>query len=109
MTGRPMVPSWPTRSVVVRSGWTCRPTKRTSRCSAALTSCRTTHDLCTGSTAEMGLLTGRGTLDPRYFRHATPVLEGDMTALIEIRHPYEGEEEPIWDGELEEWIYPNDL
>ena len=32
----------------------------------------------------MGLLKGRGTLDPRYFRHMTPVLEGDFVALIEV-------------------------
>lgn len=57
----------------------------------------------------MGLRTGRGTLDPRYFRHATPVFEGDMTALIEIRHPFKGDEEPLWDSELAEWVYPEDL
>src|SRR5690606_39487543 len=80
-----------------------------TRCTAGSTLFPTTHAPSTGRIVEMGLLTGRGTLDPRYFRHATPVIEGDMTALIEIRRPYEGEEEPLWDSELEEWIYPNDL
>lgn len=32
----------------------------------------------------MGLLRGRGTLHPKYFRHMTPVMEGDFVSLIEI-------------------------
>lgn len=44
----------------------------------------------------MGLLKGRGTLDPRFFRAGTPVFEGDMTALIEvIRSSPEGSQ-PAW-------------
>lgn len=45
----------------------------------------------------MGLRRGRGTLDPRYFRHMTPVLEGDMIALIEM-YRMDPTAEPVWDG-----------
>lgn len=45
----------------------------------------------------MGLRKGRGTLDPRYFRHMTPVLEGDMIALVEVYRMDPGAE-PVWDG-----------
>ena len=55
----------------------------------------------------MGLLRGRGTLDPRYFRHATPVIEGDMTAHIVILRPHDGTEEPFWDKDLEQWLMPD--
>src|SRR5690625_4677922 len=109
MTDRPMVRSWPTHSDAARRGSISRRTMRTRRSTAASTLPRTTRAPHIGSSADMGLRTGRGTLDPRYFRHATPVIEGDMTALIEIRHPFKGDEEPLWDSELAEWIYPEDL
>lgn len=53
----------------------------------------------------MGLLVGRGTLHPAYFRHATPVIEGDMVALIEIKKPYSGATEPVWNEATQEWAY----
>lgn len=43
----------------------------------------------------MGLLTGRGTLDPRSFRHMTPVMEGDFVSLIEI-YRLDPNAEPVW-------------
>lgn len=52
----------------------------------------------------MGLLKGRGTLDPRSFRHMTPVLEGDFVALIEVIRPSPEDAQPEWiDGD---WVYP---
>lgn len=56
----------------------------------------------------MGLLRGRGTLDPRYFRAGTRVIEGDMTALIKILRPNDGTAEPVWSDEAGEWIEPAD-
>lgn len=54
----------------------------------------------------MGLLRGRGTLDPRYFRHATPVIEGDMTARIIVLRPHDGTQEPVWNDVTETWEMP---
>src|SRR5690625_7166875 len=53
----------------------------------------------------MGLLSGRGMIDPRYFRHMTPVIEGAMTGLIEVIRPSPEDAQPEWiDGE---WVYPS--
>lgn len=54
----------------------------------------------------MGLRAGRGTLDPRYFRHAVPVIEGDMIATIEISVPFDGTQEPYWDDATGAWVSP---
>lgn len=52
----------------------------------------------------MGLYTGRGVLDPRYFSHPRPSFEGDYVALVEFFDPSDSDDDVSWDEVEEKWV-----